>query len=135
MKTSWRRLGALLLPLALAACAAPLPAVVTPMPGMLGLGPDCGPQAYPFQALQNFVRGQVLVRGRIAADGRIGDVGVEQPAWDSYLTAAAVEGVRHCRVPASPPGTVVRLLFIYDFYGQDEYLPRGVVSVLFAPPA
>ena len=135
MKTSWRRLGALVLPLALGACAAPLPAVVTPMPGMLGLGPDCGPQAYPFQSLQNFVRGQVLLRAIVAADGRLTHPAVEQPSWDPYLTAAAVEGVRHCRMPASPPGTMVRLVFIYEFYGQDEYLPRGVVSVLFAPPA
>jgi TonB family protein len=135
MNTSWRRVGALLLPLVLAGCAGPLPAVVTPLPGTLGLGPDCGPQAYPFQSLQNFVRGQVLVRGTVGADGRLAYPAVEQPSWDPYLTAAAVEGVRHCRMPASPPGTIVRLVFIYDFYGQDEYLPRGVVSVLFAPPA
>jgi TonB family protein len=135
MKSSCRRIGALLLPLALAGCAAPLPSVVTPLPGTLGPGPDCGPQAYPFQSLQNFVRGQVLVRGIVGADGRLTHPAVEQPSWDPYLTAAAVEGVRHCRMPASPPGTIVRLVFLYEFYGQDEYLPRGVVSVLFAPPA
>jgi len=135
MKNAWTRLGTLLPPLLLAACAAPLPRVVTPLPGTLGLGPDCGPQAYPFQALHNFVRGQVLVRGQVAADGRLTGAVAEQPSWDPFLTAAALDGVRHCHVPTSPPGTVVRLLFVYDFYGQDEYLPRGVVSVLFAPPA
>lgn len=135
MHTTWRRLGLLLLTALLAACAAPPPSAVAPLPGTLGLGPDCGPQAYPFQALQNFVRGQVLVRGQVGANGFVERAVVEQPAWDPYLTAAAVEGVRHCRVPASPPGTIVRLLFLYQFHGEDEYLPRGEVSVLFAPPA
>lgn len=135
MKAIRRTLAVLLAPALLAACAGPLPGAVVPPPGTLGLGPDCGPQAYPFQALHNFVRGQVVVRGQVAADGRITGAVAEQPAWDPYLTAAALDGVRHCRLPASPAGTVVRLLFVYDFVGGDQYLPRGVVTVLFAPPA
>ena len=31
------------------------------------------------------------------------------------------------------PGSQVRLLVAFDFYGQNEYLPNGVVTVLFAP--
>ena len=135
MKANRRTLGLLLVSALLTACAAALPGAVAPVPGTLGLGPDCGPQAYPFQSLHNFVRGQVVVRGQVAADGRITGAVAEQPAWDPYLTAAALDGVRHCRLTTSPPGTVVRLLFVYDFLGGDQYLPRGVVTVLFAPPA
>lgn len=134
MNSAWQAFGVALLSAGLAGCAAPIPGVATPVPVKGGPGPDCGPQAYPFQALHNFVRGQVIVRGQVAPDGHVEKAFVEWAADDPYLTAAALEGVRYCRVPSSPPGSVVRLLFVYAFYGQEEYLPRGVVSVRFAPP-
>ena len=121
----------------LSACASPpgaFPAAQRPMAASLGLGPECGPQPYPFQPLHNFVRGQVVVRTQVGADGRVDTAQVEQAAFDPYLTEAALLAVRSCRMPGTPAGATVRLLVVYDFFGQSEYLPNGFVDILFVPP-
>jgi TonB family protein len=117
----------------LAGCATPLPRAPLPRPDAPGT-PPCGPQQYPFQALQDFVQGQVIVIARVGADGRVDDAQVVRPAGNGYLDAAAVEGARHCRFVALAPGAQVPLLFTYQFWGQQEYLPIGVVTVDYAPP-
>jgi TonB family protein len=131
------RLALAFLAAMLSACAtAPWRSSMTPVPipGSLGLGPECGPQPYPFQALQNFVRGQVVVRTQVGTEGRVEGAQVEQAAFDPYLTEAALQAVRSCRMAGTPAGTTVRLLVVYDFYGQSEYLPNGFVNILFVPP-
>src|SRR4051812_12715268 len=104
------RLALALVAAMLSACAtAPWPSVAAPAPapGSLGLGPECGPQPYPFQALQNFVRGQVVVRTQVGAEGRVETAQVEQASFDTYLTAAALQAVRSCRIPGAPAGATV----------------------------
>lgn len=93
-------------------------------------GVDCGPQPYPFPALQNWQRGQVVVRSQVGADGRLVDSVVTQPTANAYLNAGALQAMRSCRAPGLAAGSEVRLLVIYDFAGQDEYLPRGVVTIV-----
>src|SRR3954468_10012537 len=117
----------------LAACAGPWPNAPMPNPGAVGAGPLCGPQQYPFPALQDFRRGAAIVRAEVAADGRLVNPVVEQPAFDLHLNAGAPRAVEQCRLPQARPGSQVRLLVLFDLHGQQEYLPNGVVTVLFAP--
>jgi TonB family protein len=116
----------------LAGCATPLPRAPLPRPDAPGT-PPCGPQQYPFQALQDFVQGQVIVMARVGAGGSVEGAQVVRSAGDAYLDAAATEGARHCRFVAFPAGAQVPLLFTYQFWGQQEYLPIGVVTVDYAP--
>lgn len=118
--------------LVLAGCAAPLPRAPLPRADAPGT-PPCGPQQYPFQALQDFVQGQVMVIARVGADGIVEGAQVARSAGHAYLDAAAVEGARYCRFVAFPAGAQVPLLFTYQFWGQQEYLPIGVVTVDYAP--
>jgi TonB family protein len=113
----------------LAGCALPSIPASAPMIG----GLQCGPQAYPFNALQDWQWGQVLVRAQVGADGRLGQGVVEQPAPSPYLNAAAVDAMRQCRTVAAAPGTTVRAVVVYELVNRDEYLPRGVVYVVPAP--
>jgi TonB family protein len=125
-------LAAALTALLLAACATPLPRAPLPRPDAPGT-PACGPQQYPFQALQDFVQGQVIVIARVGAEGEVEGAQVARSAGHPYLDAAAIEGARHCRFVALPPGAQVPLLFTYQFWGRQEYLPVGVVTVDYAP--
>lgn len=120
--------------LLLAGCAAPWPLPYPPPPAAFGAGPVCGPQQYPFQALQDFQRGQAIVHAEVGPGGALLNPVVERPAFNPWLSAGALDAVRQCRLPQAAPGSQVRLLVAYDFFGQEEYLPRGVVTVLFAPP-
>lgn len=126
-------LAALLSGLLLAGCAGPWPAAIPPDPGAIGSGPVCGPQQYPFQALQDFQRGHALVRADVGPDGRLVNPVLEQAPFNGFLAAGAIDAVKQCRLPQARPGSQVRLLVAFDFYGQNEYLPNGVVTVLFAP--
>lgn len=132
----------------LAACAAPAPGAspasapanrpVTGAPGRAAsqvvAGPQCGPQPYPAKALQDFEHGPVIVRVQVGADGRVSGGAIEQPAHSPYLNAAALDAVRYCRFPVAPgmPHDA-RLLVSYDFSGEDEYLPRGFVTIGLLP--
>ena len=116
----------------LAGCATPLPRAPLPRANAPGT-PPCGPQQYPFQALQDFVQGQVIVVARVGADGSVEGAQVARTAGHPHLDAAAVEGARHCRFVAVPTGAQVPLLFTYQFWGRQEYLPVGVVTVDYAP--
>ncbi|MBK6009250.1 TonB family protein [Ramlibacter ginsenosidimutans] len=127
-----RARAAALAVLLLGGCATPLPRAPLPRADAPGT-PPCGPQQYPFQALQDFVQGQVIVVARVGADGGIEDAQVVRTAGHPYLDAAAVEGARHCRLVAFPAGAQVPLLFTYQFWGRQEYLPIGVVTVDYAP--
>ena len=126
-----------LLPLAtaslLAACVAPMPVYVPMDPAAVGAGPSCGPQQYPFPALQEFQRGQAVVRAEVGPEGRLVNPVVEQAAFNPHLNTGALRAVQQCSLPQARPGSQVRLLVAFDFFGQEEYLPRGVVTVLFAP--
>ena len=104
--------------------------VAVPAPG----GVQCGPQQYPFHALQEYRRGQVVLRAQVGAHGTLVNPVVEQPSSDSYLDAGALDAMHHCRIPAQAPGSVVRLVVVYDLMNGDDYLPRGIVTVLPAPP-
>jgi TonB family protein len=128
-----RHATVLLLAGLLAACATPLPRAPLPRADAPGT-PPCGPQQYPFQALQDFVHGQVVVVAFVGTDGSVERAELARPSGHPYLDAAAMEGTRHCRFPASQAGTQVPLLFTYQFWGQQEYLPIGVVTVDYAPP-
>ena len=119
--------------LALTGCAAPWPAAYLPDPGAIGAGPTCGPQQYPFTALQDFQRGQAVVRADVAPDGRLVNPVLEQAPFNPHLAAGALAAVRQCRLPQARADSQVRLLVVFDFHGQEEYLPNGVVIVLFAP--
>lgn len=120
--------------LLLVACAAPLPAFVPPQPGLDGTGPVCGPQQYPFQALTNQGRGAAIVHASVGEGGRLVNPVLEQPAPDAYLTDAALRAVDECRLPAARAGSQVRLLVVFELVSQESYLPRGIVTVFFAPP-
>jgi TonB family protein len=126
------RVAALILAATLAACATPWPSAPLPRANAPGT-PPCGPQQYPFQALQDSRSGQVVVRAEVGPDGRVARAELERPSPHASLNAAALEGTRHCRFPASAAETQVRLLFSYEFWGMDTFLPRGVASVAFAP--
>jgi hypothetical protein len=132
-KTFFPSVAAVLAAGLLAACAGPWPGAMPLNPGAVGAGPLCGPQQYPFTALQDFRRGQAIVRAEVGPDTRLVKPVVEQPAFDPHLTAAAPRAVQQCSLPQARPGSQVRLLVAFDFFGQEEYLPRGVVTVLFAP--
>ena len=119
--------------LVLAGCGAPWPGGPPPNPGTIGAGPQCGPQQYPFQALQDFQRGQAVVRADVADGGRLVNPVLELAPFNGFLAEGAVAAVRQCSLPEARPGSQVRLLVAFDFYGQNEYLPIGVVTVLFAP--
>ena len=119
--------------LALAGCGTPWPGAPLPNPGAIGAGPQCGPQQYPFQALQDFQRGAAIVRADVAPDGRLVNPVLGEAPFNGYLAAGAVAAVKQCSLPQASPGSQVRLLVAFDFYGQSEYLPNGVVTVLFAP--
>ena len=123
------RLALLLASAVLAGCA--LSAIPPTAPVIGGL--QCGPQVYPFYALQNWQWGQVVVRAQVGADGRLANGVVEQPAASSYLNAAAVDAMRQCRTVAAAPGTTVRAVVLYDLLNGDEHLPRGIVNVVPAP--
>lgn len=117
----------------LTACAAPFPAAIPPQPARDGTGPQCGPQPYPFQALANHRFGDAIVQAQVGADGRLGNPALEQPAPDPYLTDAALQAVRQCSLPAARAGSQVRLLVVFELI-PEEYIPRGRVTVFFAPP-
>lgn len=97
-------------------------------------GPQCGPQQYPSKALQDFEHGQVVVRVQVRPDGGVSGGAIEQGARSPYLNAAALDGVRYCRFAVSPAMPhEARLLVSYAFSGQDEYLPRGFVTIGLLP--
>lgn len=113
----------------LAACAA-APAVA---PG--AATPVCGPQQYPFHALQEFESGRVVVAAEVRPDGALATPRVEASSGHPFLDAAALDAVRWCRFPPTGGGSArVRLLVAYDLLGQEEYLPRGAVSIGVLPP-
>lgn len=118
------------LALVLAGCAAPPVPAQAPIIG----GVQCGPQQYPFNALQDFARGPVGVRAEVGAFGELVHGYVEQPTVNPYLNAGALEALRHCRLHGQPPGTTVHLVVLYELGHADEYLPRGFVTVVPAPP-
>jgi TonB family protein len=123
-------LSFLLVAAAVAGCAGPLPGAPLPVSGP---GVECSPQPYPFQALQNWQRGQVIVRSQAGPDGRLERPFVEQAAASDYLNVGAMQAMQHCRVPGAPAGSQVRLMVVYDFIGSEDPLPKGVVSVVPAP--
>ena len=127
------RLLCLVAALGLSACAAPWPAAIPPDPGAVGAGPVCGPQQYPFQSLQDFEHGHALVRADVGPDGRLVNPVLEQGPFSSYLRAGAIAAVQQCSLAQARAGSQVRLLVAFDFYGGNEYLPNGVVTVMFAP--
>lgn len=129
LPTAWIAGAALLL----TACAGPIPGAVPPQPGRDGTGPQCGPQQYPFQALANHRRGEAIVQAQVASDGRLGQPVLEMPAPDPYLTHAALQAARQCSLPAARAGSQVRLLVVFELF-EEEYIPRGRVTVFFAPP-
>jgi TonB family protein len=121
--------AALLLAVAvLAGCAVPAAPPRPQAPGMA-----CGPQQYPFHALQDFQRGAVVVRAQVGEAGRLEPLAIERSAFNSYLDAGAFDAVRQCRMPATLPGTPVHLVVLYEFTGENEFLPVGQVSVFPAP--
>ena len=118
----------------LSACVAPGPWNTPPVPAAAGMGPVCGPQQYPFTALQDFQRGQVVVAAQVGDEGRLLQPVIEQATYNPYLNTGALAAVAQCRLPQARPGSQVRLLVVFEFYGQNEYLPNGAVLVFFAPP-
>lgn len=125
-----RAAGGVLLALALAGCAAP---PIPPQAPVIG-GVQCGPQQYPFNALQDFASGPVVVRAEVGPYGSLLNAVVEQPTVNPYLNAGAIDALRHCRMHGEAPGSTVRLVVFYSLGQVDEYLPRGFVSVFPAPP-
>lgn len=119
------------LALALAGCAVP---AVPPRAPVIG-GVQCGPQQYPFNALQEFASGPVVVRAVVGPYGSLENAVVEQPTVNSYLNAGAIDALRHCRMHGEAPGSTVRLVVFYTLGHVDEYLPRGFITVFPAPPA
>jgi len=96
--------------------------------------PRCGPQQYPFYALENHERGDVVVRASVDAAGAVTGAALAVPNASPYLNAAAVQAVRACRfTPAAAPRQV-DVVFAYELVGGDEYLPKGVVKVGVRPP-
>lgn len=96
--------------------------------------PRCGPQQYPFYALENHERGNVVVRASVDAAGAVTGAALAVPNASSYLNAAAVQGVRACRfTPAAAPRQV-DVVFAYELVGIDENLPVGAVRVGVRPP-
>jgi len=126
------RIALVLLLASLAACSTPLPGFPLPRPDAPGT-PPCGPQAYPFMALQGMQAGAVTVLAQVGPDGRVASAEVEQSSRNATLDAAAREGARHCRFPAAAAGTQLRLQFHYELWGTGEFMPRGVVSVTYPP--
>lgn len=91
--------------------------------------PSCGPQPYPFYALENHQRGDVVVRVDVAAAGTVTNAAVAVPSESTYLNAAALEAVRSCRFAPAAAARQVDVVVAYELVGGDEYLPKGVVRV------
>lgn len=126
-----KTLGMACTALALAGCAVQ---AIPPQAPVIG-GVQCGPQQYPFNALQDFARGQVVVRAEVGPFGALVNGVVEQPTVNPYLNAGALDALRHCRMHGAAPGTTVHLAVLYELGHADEYLPRGFVTVVPVPPA
>jgi TonB family protein len=96
--------------------------------------PRCGPQQYPFYALENHESGDVVVRAAVDPAGTVTGATLAAPHPSSYLNAAALQGLRACRfAPAAAPREV-DVTFAYELVGGDEFLPKGVVRVGVRPP-
>ena len=126
------RLSTLAAAALLSACAS-FPSKQPPGSEMPAGAPQCGPQQYPFHALQNFQDGRVIVRADVRADGTVAGATVEVPSDNSYFNEAAPRAVRSCRL--APGARQVRLLVSYELFGQNRYLPNGYVIITIAPPA
>jgi len=123
-------LTVVLLAAGLAGCAGPLPRAPLPPPAP---GIECTALPYPFPALQQWQRGEVIVRSQAGPEGRLEAPFVERASASEYLNTSALQAMQQCRVPDATPGSQVRLMVVYDFIGSYEYLPRGVVRVVPAP--
>ena len=116
----------------LAACATPLPRAPLPRADAPGK-PPCGPQQYPFPALQDFAQGQVVV---LASAGIEEGVARGTREVDAVHAAIGADGGEHDHLALREVlqgRERVLLLFTYEFWGQQEYLPIGVVTVDYAP--
>ena len=75
------------------------------------------------------------VRAEVAPFGVLVHPYVEQSSFSPHLDAGAVEALRHCTMHGQAVGSTVRVVVLYELMNGDEYLPRGLVTVLPAPPA
>lgn len=91
--------------------------------------PRCGPQQYPFYALENHQRGDVVVRVDVDAAGAVTRAALAVPSESTYLNAAALDAARTCRFAAATAARQVDVVVAYELVGGDEYLPKGVVRV------
>lgn len=91
--------------------------------------PRCGPQQYPFHALENQQRGDVFLRVAVDPAGAVRTAAVATSSGSPFLDAAALDGVRFCRFPPAAAERQATVVFAYELVGGDEYLPRGVVNV------
>ncbi|MDA8249959.1 MAG: energy transducer TonB, partial [Rhodospirillales bacterium] len=93
-----------------AAVAAPAPVAPPSLPG--GMAERCRP-AYPRAARRDNIQGRVVMRVRVAADGRPLAAEVAVSSGSALLDRAALAAVTTCRfVPATQGGHPVE--FTYD---------------------
>jgi TonB family protein len=91
--------------------------------------PRCGPQQYPFHALENHERGNVTLQVGVDAGGAVRDAALAASSGSAFLDAAALDGVRFCHFAPAAADRQQAVVFAYELVGGDEHLPRGVVNV------
>jgi TonB family protein len=114
----------------LAACA-----TTAFVPGPAGLdttssdAPRCGPQQYPFHALENMEKGTAVLDVTVDSAGAVQAAALTSPTASPFLNAAALDAARYCRFPAATAARHVRLVVAYDLASGDEHMPRGFVRI------
>jgi TonB family protein len=111
------------------------PLVPAPPAASVADAPRCGPQPYPFHALENHYGGEVGIDVEVAPAGSVTDAALMQPAGSSYLDAAALRSVRSCRFLPAAVARRLQLVVVYELVNGDEHLPRGTVTIALRPQA
>lgn len=129
--------GAMVCAWVLAGCGIAVPIEIGPrnLDVSSAQAPRCGPQPYPFTALQNGEQGNVVVAVQVDPAGVAGRVSVAKGTLSPLLNQAALDAARHCRfaVTTSTSAREVRVTVVYAIVGMEDKNLRGAVLIGLEP--
>jgi len=101
--------------------------------------PRCRGLIYPGSALLGSDRGTVVVKVRVAPDGRIESAAIDTPSMVTSLDEASVNAARRsCRFEPLPAGEpqqprTVKITFVWDLIAAPGRVDQGVTRVGIQP--
>ncbi len=98
--------------------------------------PKCEDLQYPFRALQDAHRGNVILLVSVAANGQVAQATLAQSSGSEWLDATSLAAAKQCVFPtqATPEARSVQLVFAWDLIARPN-LPEGRYKVGVLPAA